>query len=364
MSQFEFFYNNWLNVEPVIYNKNQDEYVILPVNLPDNFFETLDFSKKSLKEYRITAAQKCKDLVGDNPALCFSGGADSQAMLQCYQEAGLKFTLYTFKFENDLNMHDLYHARYFCNKYNINLIELPINVKTFLNRENFEIAEKYNSISPHFNVHYKMFDMLKDMGHSGVVCGGQTVICNYDFFNDNPNKDFWGGNFSKNPMNFVHYSKLNNYPVQGSFLSYYPKLCWAISLLTIKSNINLSRNIHVNHDDLERDRYTYKINGYVKSGFRILPQERKSTGFELVKKHYESLTGDPWEFEKRFRIPLVKNLKTTSCTAMFDLSEKQEKEIEDLYCRLMSESLLFSNYHKIFKSYHVDESDINNMRPW
>ena len=58
-----------------------------------------------------------------------------------------------------------------------------------------------------------------------------------------------------------------------------------------------------------KESYKSKIKGYQNVGFKIIPQETKYTGFELVKKYFENLTGDGWAFEKRFRHNLEKVLK-------------------------------------------------------
>jgi deoxycytidylate deaminase len=56
-----------------------------------DFFENLKFDAQSLKQYRIDAARLCAETLGDKPALCLSGGIDSQAMVQSWHEAGLEF---------------------------------------------------------------------------------------------------------------------------------------------------------------------------------------------------------------------------------------------------------------------------------
>lgn len=355
MWRFETFYNNWLDCSPILNTTLGVNLVKLPVTLPINFFKNLRVDRNSIQEYRIDAARLCAERLGDNPALCFSGGVDSQAMLQSWMEAGIPFKLYTLKFEDDLNIQDLYHARYIANLLNVELNEIPFNVKSFLNRENVDIGEKYKSISPHFNVHYKMFDILKSQGHTGVVCGGQAVLCN---------NDLWGANFTRNPMNFINYSNISQFPVQGSFLSFYPELAWSVSLLTKKSNSDLLQSVYQDVELYEKTRYGLKVNGYIRAGFKIIPQSRKFTGFELVKKHYELQTGDTWTFEKKFRAPLSQHLKIDYAQTEFDLTDTQKSELDAIYCFNMSSSYLACKTEEIRKSYFVNYSDVYNMRPW
>jgi len=298
--QDNFFYNNWLDYEPLFQtNKNSSNFTELTVNLDRNFFENLKFDKQSLTEYKIEAAIYCQKTLGDNPALCISGGIDSQAMLNSFVEASLNFAAYTFVYNDDLNLHDVELARKYCTEHGIKLIEIPFDVVQFLSRENYDFGINYKSLSPHFNVHFKFCDILKNNGHSGVCFGGCTPY--YNNF-------MWGDNFSKNNFTYITYSKLNQYPVQGSFLSYYPKLAWATAMLTPYTFMDLDDiKEYRNYIRVQNLRYACKVIGYSKVGFNIQESE-KYTGFEKVKEYYASFTNDGYEFEKRFRIPLVREL--------------------------------------------------------
>lgn len=356
MSPFKFFYNDWLDCSPALDPNYGEKTAFLPVTLSKNFLNELQFDNSTLKKYRKDAAELCAATLGSKPALCFSGGIDSQAMLQCWMEAKLDFTVYVLVFENDLNLQDVEHAKHFCKKKGINLKTINLNIKNFLARENFDYAEKYLCVSPHFTTHFKMFDLIRSYDHSGIACGGQAILCN---------NDIWGTNFTRNSVNYILYSKVNdNFPCQGSFLSFEPKLAWAISLLTKKSTAELTQNSLFSNDELEHNRYGLKINGYVRSGFQIIPQSRKYTGFELVKKYYEKLNNDPWEFEKRFRIPLSSMLQISQGHVAFDLNENFTNQIFKIYSSLMSESIIYSKFFDIKESFHVTELDVYNMRPW
>ena len=60
------------------------------------------FNDEKLKKWRIEAAQRCHASLGPFPALCFSGGIDSQAMLHCFAEADLEAHVVIFTFKDDL----------------------------------------------------------------------------------------------------------------------------------------------------------------------------------------------------------------------------------------------------------------------
>jgi hypothetical protein len=65
-------------------------------------------------------------------------------------------------------------------------------------------------------------------------------------------------------------------------------------------------------------RYLNKIEGYKRAGFNVIPQERKFTGFELVKKELEKKYNDGWMFEKMFRMPLRQHVQEAGLFYDFD----------------------------------------------
>lgn len=315
LSQFKFFCNDWLNYDGMLHCTGVDHIV----NLDTEFFESLKFDNESLRQYRIDAARLCAETLGDKPALCFSGGLDSQAMLQCWHEANLDFDTIIVTFNDRLNHHDSDHAKMYCERNGYKYKELNFDVIQFLNRDNHDYGIKYNSCSPHFNVHYKIVELLADMGYTGVCNGGDAP------YNHN---GVWGENFSKNPFHFLKIKDKFTIPFQGSFLSFYPQLSWAIALFTqFDSDVFKGVDTVIRDWEIEQKirhhRYTKKIFAYNKVGFNVMPQETKYTGFELVKKYYENLTGDGWTFERKFRHPLVALLDNDKNVYKFNLTNEQ-----------------------------------------
>lgn len=297
MFQPNFFDRDWLDFKP-LFSKNEE--VNLNVNLNLDFFKNLCLDKDSVLEYRKEAVNKLSNLLGDNPALCISGGIDSQAMLHSFLVAGLKFTAYTFVFENDLNKFEVELARKYCKIHCVELHEIPFKVLTFLARKNYELGIQYNSTSPHFNSHYEFCNILKDKGHTGVCFGGMTPY---------RSRGAWGNNFARSILNYITYSQINQFYVQGSFLSYYPELTWAIAILTPSTDLDPTyapnEGLFVRRSGAVR--YANKVMGYYKAGLDII-ESQKYSGFEKVKEYFEQQTNDGWEFEKRFRLPLEKGL--------------------------------------------------------
>ena len=338
---FKPFYDDWIIIDPIFIPSNISlrKYDYVNVNLSYDFFSQLTFTEDSLKTYRINAALEASKILGEKPALCISGGIDSQAMLHCWLEADIKFDVFVLVFKNNLNSMDVEQARLVCRNLGIELKEIEIDIIKFLNYYNYEYAVQYQSCSPHFNTHYKLFNILKNMGYTGVCCGGDAPIYN-------PLEDIWGSNYNKNTQNFVQYSRVSRFPCIGNFLGYYPKLAWSISLQTkpvtpnhnqgmntLHNNILTEQNdyvIRTSIKDLEEQRYLYKCDGYNKTGIKIIPQTQKFSGFELVKKHLEEVTGDGWAFEKRYRRPLENLLNVTTSTPVFVFDANVEKLIKTI----------------------------------
>lgn len=334
---FKPYYNDWLDITSLFSDNADSKFNLLKVNLDINFFKNLRFDKDSLKSYRINAALKSSEVLGNKPALCFSGGVDSQAMLQCWLESGLKFDVYTLVFTNGFNDMDYELARNICNKVGVKLKEIEIDVIKFLNFYNYDYATKYNSASPHFNVHYKLFDIIKSYGHTGVCAGGDVP---YKNLSDNS----WGNNFSKSPNNFYEYANINQYPTIGNFLGYTPELAWITAIMTLPAYYPNKHSQWVDNttywavnagesiiSDYEKRRYLQKCSGYRNTGFDIIEQKEKYTGFEKVKKFLENLTGNGWEFENRYRHNIQKMLKFRPVNSQFVFNTDTKYFLDSLF---------------------------------
>lgn len=315
-----------------MYKTNGLDHIL---NLPDNFFVDLKFDSESLKQYRINAAHKSAEILGSKPALLLSGGVDSQAMVQCFVEANLNFDIITFVFNEDLNKQDANYARFFCKMHNLKCHEFEFDVISFLQTENLSFGEKYKSESPHFNTHYKMSEILRDSGYTGICCGGFAPT----LFNGE-----WGTNFAYNTCHYTIVQEILGIPLQGNFLSYTPELSWTIGLLTEEVTVsNMHDNTARKYNKEMAQRYNKKIQGYIKHGFDIYQQPQKFTGFELIKKFYAEKTNDGWFFEKTFRMPLIDKFKNIDQTSYkINLSDKQKTELSNIYFKNFASTLCTS----------------------
>jgi hypothetical protein len=325
------FYNDWLDVSGMAAGNGKDH----TVNLKPEFFEKLDpFNDKKLKQWRIDAATRCAESLGPFPALCFSGGIDSQAMLNCWAEADLEAHVIIFAFKDGLNKQDCEHAKQYCRKFDIPYREIEFDIVSFLTRDNANMTTKYGNISPHFNTHYRFVEILTHMGYTGVCFGGQAP---------DRNCGDYGVNISKVPYYWATCAEKFDIAVQGSFLSFSPELAWALTLSTpdIK-NLDYKNNSTAlrEYDTLkaaEAEKYEAKLIGYRRVGFDLVPQPQKYTGFELVKDYFEEQTGDGWAFEKQFRNPLSKMnegiYNKDPHQYRVKLSDGQQKALDTIYLK-------------------------------
>ena len=300
--QFEAFYKDWCQYEFV--KNGVTPTLFFHLALTGKFFNGLKFDAESLKEYRIQAAKRCSEMLGDKPALCLSGGVDSQAMIQCWQEAGLDFDVAILVFDNGLNKQDVDHARLYCSVNNITPIEIPLNISAFLITDNYNYGLRYKCSSPHFNTHYKLFNILREMGYTGVCAGGAYP---------HVQAGVWVNPLSVASTNFIEYSRINDYPAMGNFLGFSPELAWTLGMLSFVDPIMPLENPELHRatvsleerNQLYSIRYADKIAAMTRHGFNIIPQSQKFTGFELVKEHFaKKAKGDGWAFERNFRHPL------------------------------------------------------------
>lgn len=325
------FYDSWLDISGMQEGLGIDHRCKLDASFFD-IFKNITDSKK--RQWRIEAAQRCHETLGPYPALCFSGGIDSQAMLHCFAEADLEAHVIIFTFKDGLNKHDSDHAKLYCLEHNISYREIEFDILSFLTRDNTDVTRKYGNVSPHFNTHYRFVEILTHLGYTGACFGGQVP---------DRNLGNYGHNLSKIVMHWSTIGDRFQIANQGSFLSFSPELSWATTLSTrslddpdYSDHTKLKENYKL-YQELKNERYKLKIKGYENMGFSIIPQETKFTGFELVNKYFEKQTGDGWSFERQFRYPLTrldggKHYQDLHAYKI-QLTSKQHAKLENIYLK-------------------------------
>jgi len=315
------FYNDWIEY------RIDGDALVWKLNVDPTALEEID--PNNIWNYSVETVEKLLPRLGNKPAVCLSGGIDSQVMVECFLRANAKFDIIVMRFPDDLNLHDIKTAIQFCQARELDYTVIDIDCIQFLSRELTSFADKYDVSSPQFATHFKLFEKLQELGYTSAVCGGNTLINTFDG---------WFYPTTKEQNDWRSFSDRSGFYVMGDFLSYYWKFSIAFSChlnkanLADNSSINLLANVG-NYDTLVADRYKSKVEGFQAAGFDIIPQENKFTGFEMVKENIKDASGgDGWAFEKRFRFPLrMKN--PTPNTNKFEITEAQENALNILYDR-------------------------------
>lgn len=283
---------------------------------------------KDFKQYRISAAEQCAEHLGSKPVLAISGGVDSQAMLQCFMEAGIDIDIAHLKFKDDLNSHDTDTAVKVAEKYNKQLITIELDVVKFLHHQLWNYAEKYESSSPQFACHHWFYEQLINQGYTGIAMGGDswTPLDSGGWH--------WSG-MDLTLLSWSRFAKKNSLPMVGNFLSSYWPLCISLGCCyTAYSDIYQDLTSGPDSGELHRinrsNRYQYKLAAFKRYGFDVTAQQDKSNGFERVKEIFNQPLNDPWAFERQFRWPLQKRWPTVE-TVKLELTDSFSLRLAELY---------------------------------
>jgi len=319
---FEYFRDNWLKYDDIL--NPFAHYATSRFELGDEFFESLRFDKESLRNYRIDAVQSAMTVLGDRPALCFSGGIDSQAMLLSFLEAGIDCEVFLMRFNKDFNSMDTDHAMLFAKQHGIELKIFDIDIVRYLTFDLYNDADLYQCSSPQFLTHYKLYDHIREYGCTGIAAAGNV----FSKFIDG-----WGAAPSATQYNYIKYSEVHNFPVIGSFLLHDPKVCWSHGLVTPMADVSsvTGPNSETHYLTAYQIRYLSKVAGYHNAGLEVIPQETKYTGFEKLKDFFAQKFSNGWAFENQFRHPLEK--KYGKAASKLILTEQQLAMIENLYSK-------------------------------
>jgi len=285
------FYNNWTAI-----NTGKD---IISLN-PSITLEDIDAAGiSSISQISKEVTKLAGAHLGRNPALCLSGGIDSQAAYQLWDKE-FPIEVVIFEFENNLNFNEVLDAVRFAEKNSIDYKIVKLNVRHFLNSELDHYAQKYKLSSPQFAIHCKFLSLLKEQGYTGAVFGGNSMVVERDrvYFS-----------LRKAQLVDLNNFETETFKVIPNFLSFNKLLCLKLILNTPV----------MDHSDdttmLLTRRYENKIRTYTNLNLYIIPQSNKKTGFEQLKKYYEIVSSTPDAFDIKFRVPLYRqhpDLKTVT----------------------------------------------------
>lgn len=195
--------------------------------------------------------------------LFVSGGVDSQSMLWAWHNTNINFKAFFVRYKtNDhyYNDHDYQTLLEFSKKYNIKIEFLDFDVINFLESDLLSYAIKYQCTSPQICTYMKMSELVKGgtIIFSGSYLDSTVSSLDYTIYGT----ERYG--FISN-RNVISRFLLHEKELAGSFLILYKKYC-----------------------HLSIDPYELKCLVYHRSGFPVIPQKEKYTGFEYIKKYYDS----------------------------------------------------------------------------
>jgi hypothetical protein len=87
------------------------------------------------EELRKTALSTLEHFNGKDLNLCFSGGLDSEIVLRAYLDIGHPLNVVIYKYENQLNEYDVYHAIKVCEQLNSPYKIIDFNIQKFFEND-------------------------------------------------------------------------------------------------------------------------------------------------------------------------------------------------------------------------------------
>ena len=232
----------------------------------------LDFTVSEFKDIvnspLLAAIDAVNDIVASYPPpynLFVSGGIDSQAMLYAWHKSKHPFNAYVFRYNEDFNWHDIQTLPKFCEQEQIEYTIVDFDYIKFLNDEYDCIAKRYKCSSPQISMHIKMSSMFDGTNiFSGNFLFPNSALLSYAILG------IYRYSLTPEGKNTIPY-----------FFLHTPELAYSLNCFTHDGDFI---------NELDREGYIRKANKYRLAGFPVIPQEKKFTGFEKFKEHYDSHT--------------------------------------------------------------------------
>ena len=264
-----------------------------------NFYSTITAPQRKLHASGVdeatAAAHKVYQQAQGQPlTLCLSGGVDSEFMLKSFLQAQVPFEICIMKFKEGLNEYDIQSAVSLCEtkqlKYNFFEVDA---LNFFESGQYYTYGELYQCQSPQLALHLHLLDHIT----GAPVLSGEP-----------PFMTFKRGQVVSFGLPSDLHCCYFRYLIQNKrfgvpwFSIYTPEL--ASSFLHTPSVQELYQRGHLGEDIINS--YKIKCLTYQEMGFDISPRADKFTGFESIKKHYDTLDNMNFgqAFNQRFRQPL------------------------------------------------------------
>jgi hypothetical protein len=221
----------------------------------------MDFTVENFKKLHglEAALYTIKEIEKNYPppyTLMVSGGIDSQAMLYAWHISGVKFNTISARYNLNLNDHDLETLEQFSKQYSIDISYMDLDIFKFYQEEYDHYATTFNCSSPQVCVHMKIADLIKE----GTVISSGNLLVPYK------------AAITYAMSGITRYAESCKRPMIPYFFLETPELAYSIFE---RSKIFMKQG------------YQGKVDDYLESGFPVIAQTEKLTGFEKVKDYYD-----------------------------------------------------------------------------
>jgi hypothetical protein len=222
------FKNNWAQW-------TYDNKVNATKDSPDSEFNFQFTIPNETIDHRTLLTTTAVEIYEENKKLdvLFSGGINSQLILQTYKNLGISVTAKIFKYENDLNHYwDVAAATKFCKDLDIKYELIDFNLKNFFEKDAYDIFTKCYNIEVSNLPLMKMIDYCDNVPVLGT---GYPYISRSNLYYNTPAE--WNLQIFESDINFCSYAKNINRSVISNWFLYSGELLG--SLLQHPSVIDL-----------------------------------------------------------------------------------------------------------------------------
>lgn len=121
----------------------------------------------TLYEECLNNAKAIRNSVNGKIAVLYSGGIDSEIVVQSFFESKIPIDIYIVRFNNNLNLHDISWATKFCDDRNLSYTFLDLNINKWLDGGVEEYALPVKCQSPQIPISYWAVNQIDDYVVSG-----------------------------------------------------------------------------------------------------------------------------------------------------------------------------------------------------
>lgn len=239
-----------------------------------------------------------------------SGGIDSEFSLCLIKECVPNVTAHVFVYVwNDVvvNSHDVVNARRIANKHNVKITSSEHNLKNILDFDLNRLAETYVTTSPQISAHLSALEG-NCFGADVYVLGGEIpMVLRSSNGNLVPVFLERGMYYVFNTIApFVRFGNMHKIPVIRNPFMLSDEILFAGYA---QNTLLIEQGLEFKSSDLPLSgSILYKQAYYDTFGYGLQQQILKRSGFETIKMHLASITGNYDEFDRKYRYPLQKRM--------------------------------------------------------